>query len=41
LEPLKIFRAEHRPYEINEQTGGNDAAEDKIEHDYTFSQAGT
>jgi hypothetical protein len=37
----EVFRAEHRPDEINQHQGGNAAAHNKIEHFYTFSQAGT
>jgi hypothetical protein len=31
-EPLKIFRAQHGPNEIDEQPGGNDAAQNQIQH---------
>jgi hypothetical protein len=33
VKPLKIFRAQQRPYEIDKQTGGDDAAEIEVEHE--------
>jgi hypothetical protein len=38
---LKILRPQHGPDEIDEESGADRAAEDQVEHFYTFSQAGT
>jgi hypothetical protein len=37
----EVFRAEHCPDQIDEHESGHRAAQDKIEHFYTFPQAGT
>jgi hypothetical protein len=36
----EIFRAQHGPDKVNQQSGGNGGAENKVQH-HTRSQAGT
>jgi hypothetical protein len=37
--PLKIFRAEQRPNEVNQHAGRNDAAEYQVKHDLNLFTA--
>jgi hypothetical protein len=40
MKPLKIFRAQQGPGQINQQRNGNDAAQNQIEHRLHLLAAG-